>query len=113
MISRLYIASAAAAALMAVGAFAQKPADPAPAGTSAITVPPSNCAKPEFPGPFSDQRRFDRFNKDSKGYADCIKKYVAETKAVSDANIEAGNNAIKEFNDFIAEVDARQAAVKK
>ena len=114
MIPRLCIASAAAAALMAIGAFAQQPApDPAAPGTSAITVAPPNCAKPEFPGPFSDQRRFERFNKDSKNYADCIKKYIAETKAVSDANIAAGNSAIKEFNDFIAEVDARQAAMKK
>lgn len=62
---------------------------------------------------FSDQRRFDRFNREAKTYADCIKKYIADTKAVSDANIEAGNNAIKDFNAYIEEVDARQAAMKK
>jgi len=111
---RLCIASVAAAALMAVSAFAQQSApDPAAAATTTVTVAPPNCVKPEFPGPFSDQRRFDRFNKDSKAYADCIKKYIAETKAVSDVYIEAGNNAIKEFNAFIADVDARQAAMKK
>ena len=113
MIPRLCIASAAAAALIAIGAFAQQPAPAPEAGTSTVTVAPPACVKPEFPGPFSDQRRFDRFNKESKNYADCIKKYIAETKAVSDANVAAGNNAIKEFNDFIAEVDARQAAMKK
>ena len=71
------------------------------------------CVKPEFPGAFSDSRRFERFNKESKTYADCIKKYIADTKAVSDANIEAGNNAIKEFNAYVQEVDERQAAMKK
>jgi len=114
MIPRLCIAFAAAASLIAISAFAQQPApESAATGTPAITVAPPTCVKPEFPGPFSDQRRFERFNKDSKNYADCIKKYIAETKAVSDANIAAGNSAIKEFNDFIAEVDARQAAMKK
>ena len=114
MIPRLRIASAAAAALMAVSVLAQQPApDPAATGTPAVTVAPPACVKPEFPGPFSDQRRFDRFNKESKNYAECIKKYIADTKAVSDVYIEAGNNAIKEFNAFIADVDARQAAMKK
>ena len=109
MIPRLCIATVVAASLTAISVFAQQ-AEPAP---NVPPVPPPTCTKPEFPGPFSDQRRFERFNKDSKNYADCIKKYIAETKAVSDANVAAGNNAIKEFNDFIAEVDARQAAMKK
>ena len=114
MISRLRIVSAAAASLMAISVFAQQPAtEPVATGAPAITIAPPSCVKPEFPGPFSEQRRFDRFNKDSKAYADCIKKYIAETKAVSDVYIEAGNNAIKEFNAFIADVDARQAAMKK
>ena len=101
MTSRLCLVSAAVASLLA------------PAEASTITVAPPTCVKPDFPGPFSDQRRFERFNKESKTYADCIKKYIAETKAVSDANIAAGNNAIKEFNAYVQEVDERQAAMKK
>ena len=112
MTHRLCFISAAVASLLATGAFAQQPTA-APAGTATVTVAPPTCVKPEFPGPFSDQRRFDRFNKEGKTYADCVKKYIAETKAVSDANIAAGNNAIKEFNAYIEEVDARQAAMKK
>ncbi len=112
MIPRLCTVTAIAAALMVASAFAQQPA-PEAASASTVTVAPPTCVKPEFPGPFSDQRRFDRFNKESKSYADCIKKYIAETKAVSDANIAAGNAAIKDFNAYIEEVDARQAAMKK
>ncbi|MEO8740057.1 MAG: hypothetical protein ABI537_10180 [Casimicrobiaceae bacterium] len=112
MTSRLCLAFAAVASFLAISALAQQPA-PAPTGTAAVAVPPPTCAKPEFPGAFSDQRRFDRFNKDSKTYTDCIKKYIAETKAVADANIAAGNAAIKDFNAYIEEVDARQAAMKK
>jgi hypothetical protein len=83
-----------------------------PEGPAMPTVPPSTCVKPEFPGPFPDQRRFDRFNKEYKAYADCTKKYVADTKAVSDAYFEAGNKAVKEFNAFNEELAALQAAKK-
>ena len=109
MNSRLCLAqSAVAVALFAANVFAQTPA-PAPMPA----VPPSTCVQPEFPGAFADSRRFDRFNKEYKAYADCIKKYIDETKVISDAAIEAGNKAIKEFNTFSAELEARQAAVKK
>lgn len=88
-------------------AVAQQPAaPPTPA------APQNTCVKPEFPGAFADSRRFDRFNKEYKVYSDCIKKYVDETKAIADAAVEAGNKAIKEFNEFSAELAERQAAKK-
>ena len=94
-------------AFIASIAGAQQPAAPAiPA------MPQNTCVKPEFPGPLADSRRFDRFNKEYKAYSECIKKYVEETKAVSDAAVEAGNKAIKEFNEFSAELAERQAAKK-
>jgi hypothetical protein len=97
----------AAIAFMASVAGAQQPAAPAmPA------IPQHTCVKPEFPGAFADSRRFDRFNKEYKAYSDCIKKYVDETKVLSDAIVEAGNNAIKEYNAFSAELAERQAAKK-
>ena len=75
-------------------------------------MPATTCVKPDLPGAFADSRRFERFNKEGKAYSDCIKKYVDETKALSDATIEAGNKAIKEYNAFVAEVDERAAAKK-
>jgi predicted transcriptional regulator len=88
-------------------AAAQQPAAPAmPA------VPAPTCVKPEFPGAFADGKRFERFNKEYKTYGECIKKYVDETKTASDAIIEAGNKAIKEFNTFNEELAERQAAKK-
>ena len=95
----------AAIAFTASIAGAQQPAAPAmPA------MPAPTCVKPEFPGAFADTRRFDRFNKEYKAYAECIKKYVDETKVLSDAIIEAGNKAIKEYNAFNEELAERQAA---
>jgi len=109
MTSRPTLVSAAVAvAIFATHVLAQQlPSTPMPA------VPQPNCAKPEFPGAFADSRRFDRFNKEYKAYAECIKKYVDETKALADAIIEAGNKAIKEYNAFNDELAERQAAVKK
>jgi hypothetical protein len=83
-----------------------------PAAPTMPTVPAPTCVKPEFPGAFADTRRFDRFNKEYKAYAECIKKYVDETKVLSDAIIEAGNKAIKEYNAFNEELTERQAAKK-
>jgi hypothetical protein len=88
-------------------ASAQQPAAPV-----MPTVPQPACVKPEFPGAFADGRRFDRFNKEYKAYAECIKKFVDETKTVSEAVVEAGNKAIKEFNTFNEELAERQAAKK-
>ena len=72
----------------------------------------TTCVKPDLPGAFADSRRFERFNKEGKVYGECIKKYVEETKAFSDAYLEAGNKAIKDYNAFVAEVDERAAAKK-
>jgi hypothetical protein len=88
-------------ALTASIAGAQQPAAPA--------IPALTCVKPELPGAFADSRRLDRFNKEGKTYGDCIKKYVDETKAISDAAIEAGNKAIKDYNAFAAEVEEKAA----
>ena len=97
----------AAIAFVASIAGAQQAAAPAmPA------VPAPTCVKPDFPGAFADSRRFDRFNKEYKAYSDCIKKYVDETKALSEAIVEAGNKAIKEYNAFNEELAERQAAKK-
>ena len=99
--------SLAAIAFAAPIADAQQPAPPAlPA------VPAPTCVKPDFPGAYADSRRIERFNKEGKAYADCIKKYLDETKALSDAAVDAGNKAIKELNAFITEVDERAGAKK-
>ncbi len=109
MISRTFAVPALAVfAFIASIAGAQQPA-----ATAMPAVPAPTCVKPQFPGPFDDSRRIERFNKEGKVYSDCIKKYVDETKALSDAVLEAGNKAIAEYNGFAAEVAERQAAVKK
>src|SRR5450631_76089 len=105
--------TAAAASILAAIAFTTSIAGAQqPAASAMPAVPAPTCVKPEFPGAFADSRRFDRFNKEYKTYGECIKKFTDETKALSDAIVEAGNKAIKEFNTFSQELAERQAAKK-
>ena len=109
MMFRIAVAhTLAAIAFTASIASAQQPVAPA-----APAVPAMTCVKPDLPNALADSRRLERFNKEGKAYSDCIKKYVEETKAVSDAMIEAGNKAINEYNAFAAEVAERSSATKK
>ncbi len=104
--------TAAALTLAAIALTASIAGAQQPAASAMPTVPASTCVKPDLPGAFADSRRFERFNKEGKAYSDCIKKYVDETKGLSDALIEAGNKAINEYNAFAKEVEERMPAKK-
>ena len=108
MISRLLLATSLAASLSvtAAGACAQAAPVTMPA------IPPHNCGKPEFPGRLASPNRISAFNKEYTAYSGCIKKYVDETKAMSNAAIAAANGAIAEFNKFSAELKAQNEAAK-
>lgn len=90
-------------AALAAPAYAQQPAPAMPA------VPPHNCVKPELPGIQAQQNRINAFNREFKAYGDCIKKYVSDAKALSDASIAAANSAINEYNQFAIEVNPQNA----
>ncbi len=73
-------------------------------------VPPPTCVKPELPGPFSDSRRIDRFNKEYQAYGKCVNKYIDDTNALATASLAAGKTALDELNAFGAEIKARSAS---
>jgi len=79
-------------------------------------VPPPNCgAKPEYPGRLvlsSDMRRRS-FDREVTKYADCMKAYVEERKAVANANMTAGNAAIEEYNTAIKKLKEDEEAAKR
>jgi Spy/CpxP family protein refolding chaperone len=108
------IALAASLLLAASAAFAQAPA-PAPA-RPAPEVPKPKCEpKPEFPGRLamtSDSRRR-LFQREYKDYSDCMKAYVQDRQAASEANLAAGNAAVVEFNDVAKKLNEAQAEANK
>jgi hypothetical protein len=100
------IALAVALVGCAGAAFAQKPTD----------VPPPNCgAKPEYPGRLvmtSDMRRRN-FDREVAKYTECMKAYVADRKASSEAHMAAGNAAIDDYNATIKKIKDDEEAAKE
>ena len=125
MSSRLIPIAAFAASALVCTAAAQQPSPATPAAPAApavpaatalpagVAIPPPTCVKPDYPQKFADQRRFDRFNKESKAYTDCVTKYVDEMKAISDAAVASGKALIDEYNALTADYNSRQPANAK
>ena len=82
-------------------AFAQQ-TDPAAPVTSR---PAHNCVKPEYPGRLSTEHQRRVFSKALEQYTPCMKKFAADQEAISKVAYEAYSAAIKEYNDFIADLN--------
>jgi hypothetical protein len=87
---------------------------PAPATAPTVTVPPAKCEpKPEFPGRLASDTRRKVFEKEMKGYKDCMNAYLDERKAIIKANEVAANAAIEEHNTVMKKVQEDQAAARQ
>jgi len=97
-------------------ALAQTPAAPAaaprPTATSTVTYPAPTCTAPKYPGKSRTDAEVEAFNSDFKNYGDCMKKYVDDARATSNAAIEAGNKAVDDYNAYTGEVKKIIAAEK-
>lgn len=108
-----------ACALGTTAAFAQAPA--APATTPAPVAPapvidPAKCTpKPVYPGvkAIQDEKKRETFQRELKGYQDCIKAYVAERKAYVEASNAAIRAAVEEHNAVMNKFREDQEAAKK
>jgi hypothetical protein len=81
--------------LCAAAAVAQQPA---PAKVT------HNCVKPDHPGPYAREQQLKAFTKSVETYKNCMQKFAADQQEIAKAAVAAGNAAVKEFNDFAAEV---------
>ena len=82
--------------LCVTAAVAQQPAPAKPA---------HNCVKPEHPGPSPREQQRKAFARNVDTYKSCMQKFAADQQEAAKAALEAGNAAVKEFNDFIAELN--------
>ena len=78
---------------------------PAPAGPATPAASKHKCEKPEYPGRLAPDRRIKQFNTDLNAFKDCLQKFAADQKAISQVHVDAANAAISEYNDFIAELN--------
>ena len=99
------------AVALAASALTANAEEPAP--VTMPTVPPHNCVKPDLPGPNPTQSVLKRFNETYKVYDQCIKKYIDNAKALADAAMAAGNNAIVEYNKLAEQIKAYNDATPK
>jgi hypothetical protein len=91
-------------------------ATPAPAAEAASTAAPAypapNCVTPNYPGKSGTDAQVLAFNRDFKAYGDCIRKYVDDARALSNAAIEAGNKVVLEYNKYTEDMRKQIAADK-
>ena len=103
-----HVSLAVAAALIfgAASVAAQQPSD----------IPPMKCEKPTVPGErmMEDSGIRRRVEREMKTYGECVKAYVAERQAAAkslnaaaQANAEAGNSAVNEYNAFVKQSNER------
>ena len=90
------------------------PAAPAasPAAAAAPGYPGPNCVTPNYPGKSGTDAQILAFNNDFKTYGDCIRKYVDDARAASNAAIEAGNKVVLEYNKYTEDMRKQIAADK-
>ena len=84
-----------------------------PAPVAMPTVPAHNCVKPEIPGANATQSMMRKFNETYKNYGECIKKYIDGAKALADSAMQAGNNAIIEYNKLTEQIKTHNEALKE
>ena len=95
------MASSRLLCLIAAGVFAAPAmAQTAPPSDAAVAKP--NCTKPgEFPGTLASDTQRRTWQKDYTAYSDCMKKFIAEQKALAEPYLKAYNAAIDEYNENI------------
>ena len=96
------------AAVLAAVAFPVRAADP-------VEIAKPACdPKPEFPGRLAMQseNRRKQFQHDMEKYKECMVGYVDARKATAQANTEAANAAVDEFNTTMKKINADIAAAQ-
>ena len=82
-----------------------------PAWGQPVAIPKNTCEKPdEYPGKLASDGMIKAWNKSMDTYGVCIKKFAADQKAIVDAAMKAGNDAVEEYN---AAVNKAKEAMEK
>ena len=70
-----------------------------PALAQGAAASKNTCARPEdYPGRLASDTRRKAWQKSMDEYGNCIKKYAADQRAIADAAVKAGNDAVEEYN---------------
>lgn len=83
---------------------AAQPSEPAPA--------PPACVKPDTSVSVSKKEDAEAFNLKTSTYRNCIQAYLSAQKADAEQHAAAANAAIRDFNAFSAELNAKFGPTK-
>ena len=86
---------------------------PAAAPSQALAIPPSKCVPPPYPGRLASNSAINAFNRDNKGYGDCVKKYIDDTKLWVVSIVDAGNKAIDDYNKYTEDLKKKIEEAKE
>ena len=82
-------------------AIAQVP-PPQPSAASTVPAPSAhNCVKPERPGRLATSNQVKTYDKSVVTYRDCMQAFVKMQAELVKLHSEIGNNAVKEYNDYV------------
>lgn len=87
-------------------ALAQDTKSAAASGTA--SVPKHSCKRPEKPADTADTATQRTFRREVDGYRECLMSYGEDMRAAAKAHMDAGNAAIKEFNDYVDQVQSKK-----
>ena len=77
---------------------------PPPQPSTASTAPATsvhNCIKPERPGRLATSNQVKTYDKSVVTYRDCMQAFVKMQGELVKLHSEIGNNAVKEYNDYV------------
>lgn len=88
-------------AVVATAAFGQTPAPASPAAPDP-NVPKHACVRPgDFPGSLGSDLQKRAWQKEYVAYTDCLKRFIADQKALADPHLKAFNASVDEYNDAV------------
>ena len=83
-------------------AIAQVPASQPSAAASTVSAPPAhNCVRPEPIGRLATSNQVKTYDKSVVTYRDCMQAFVKMHAELVKLHSEIGNNAVKEYNDYV------------
>ena len=82
-------------------AIAQVPPPPPSAASTVPALSAHSCVKPERPGRLATSNQVKTYDKSVITYRDCMQAFVKMQGELVKLHSEIGNNAVKEYNDYV------------
>ncbi len=97
----------------ATAVIARTPAIQPPVAMSTDLKTEHHCAKSEQPGRLATNHQLKTFGNEVNAYRDCMQAFAKAQGELAKQHTEIGNSAIREYNDYILELNKNKKAAAK